>query len=232
MRVRRGLGIAALVLAVPAWPSRASAAPGTQPGPCAVHAPEAAVRSGVTVDIILRVMRAESDGQPLVRSPKGAIGCMQIMPTTWDYLAPRYDLGADAFDARMNMIGGAFYLAELQRRFGMPGAFAAYSAGPSRYLRFVEKGVPLPAETVAYVNRIGAGRDTRIIVPAVGRWQEAGLFLANAGHDRANDIPSAKQTDDAPVGGTIVGEPLSVASSTPTVASLFPLASDPAAIQR
>jgi soluble lytic murein transglycosylase-like protein len=150
---------------------------------CAHHAPEAARRSGLSVEIILGVMYAESRGRPRAISPKGAIGCMQIMPPTWAHLTRRYSLGRDPWDARMNMIGGALYLAELVRQFGMPGAYSAYNAGPGRYRRHVRDGVPLPAETVAYAAALTgkapprapsyaqADRDPTI------RWQEAGLFM-------------------------------------------------------
>ncbi|WP_293977397.1 lytic transglycosylase domain-containing protein [Sphingomonas sp.] len=53
---------------------------------CAFHAPEAANRSGLPVDVVLRVMMAESGGNPRIVSSKGAMGCMQIMPATWSYL--------------------------------------------------------------------------------------------------------------------------------------------------
>src|SRR3546814_7209651 len=82
-------------------------------GACMVHAPEAARRSGLSAAIILRIMHAESRGRPTARSPKGAIGCMQIVPGTWAYLTRRYRLGSDPWNPRMNMIGGALYLAEL-----------------------------------------------------------------------------------------------------------------------
>ena len=47
-------------------------------------------RSGLGVDVIMRVMRAESGGDARAVSPKGAIGCMQIMPPTWADLTARY----------------------------------------------------------------------------------------------------------------------------------------------
>src|SRR3546814_4605684 len=49
---------------------------------CSRHAPEAARRSGLSVDVILRVMHAESLGRPRAMSHKCAMGCMQIMPAT------------------------------------------------------------------------------------------------------------------------------------------------------
>jgi|GEM_PF-2502792 len=179
----------ALVIAALA-PASISATPaGATPygaSACARHAPEAARRSGFAVDVIIRVMHAESRGRPRAISPKGAMGCMQIMPPTWTYLTRRYRLGRDPWDARMNMIGGALYLAELVRQFGLPGAYSAYNAGPGRYRRHVRDGVPLPAETVAYADAL-AGKppmrgpsSAQAERPPAPRWQEAGLFMPAA----------------------------------------------------
>lgn len=167
------------------WLSEAPAR-ATEPAPdaCARHAPEAAMRSGLPVDVILRVMHVESRGRPRAVSHKGAMGCMQIMPGTWTDLTGRYGLGSDPWNPRMNMIGGALYLAELARQFGFPDAYSAYNAGPGRYLRYVRGGVPLPGETVAYAAGItGGAAPTRSPapagVPAAPRWQEAGIFMVS-----------------------------------------------------
>lgn len=199
---------------------------------CRAHAPEAAVRSGLAVEVILRVMRAESGGSPRVISAKGAIGCMQIMPSTWTYLSQRYGLGADPFDARMNMIGGAMYLAELTRRFGLPGAYAAYNAGPARYLRYATNGVPLPGETVAYAARLGGATAPAIAAVTQFRWQEARLFL-----DRES---KASDTGDEPMlqGGSAQLSPTTSSGSRPAksdarlIPTLFPLSSDAAPVRR
>lgn len=175
---------------------------------CAVHAAEAASRSGLTVDILMRVMMAESGGNPRAVSSKGAMGCMQIMPATWGDLSARYNLGADPFDARRNMIGGAMYLAELMARYGMAGAIAAYNAGPGRYERYTAGRATLPAETIAYAARIGTGATRMGAEPTPTRWQEAGLFLVDA-----IEPPSAIRSDS-------VGR----AVDRRTVNPLFPLA--------
>jgi soluble lytic murein transglycosylase-like protein len=179
-----------LALLIAACPT--SAQPARQPmvNGCPVHAAEAASRSGLSVDIIIRVMIAESGGNPRAISSKGAIGCMQIMPETWNYLSMRYGLGADPFDARRNMIGGAMYLAELATRYGMAGAIAAYNAGPGRYERYTAGQAALPAETVAYAARIGTG----VLPPGAAvtppRWQEASLFLMAPGKSSPAFVPT------------------------------------------
>ena len=201
-----GPGLGMICLALPASPSLANAQPSDG---CAVFAPEAAMRSGLPLDMILHVMRAESGGNPRAVSPKGAMGCMQIMPATWATLSARYGLGFDPFDARMNMIGGALYLAELRTRFGIPGTYAAYNAGPNRFARFATSGIPLPAETVAYAARLGGAGVPIIKADAQARWQEAALFIARP-------VTASKLASVAPptaVGAHDVGAGLSVASS-------------------
>lgn len=195
---------------------------------CRAHALEAASRSGLAIDVVLRVMRAESGGSATAVSIKGAIGCMQIMPTTWTDLSRRYGLGSDPYDARMNMIGGALYLAELARRFGWPGAYSAYNAGPTRYMRYATKGVPLPAETVAYAARLGG-----VAAPAVAslsrvRWQEARLFLARGDDPGERGAVTASQPAAAVAG--VASESASTAASpvTRTVPTLFPLSKNAA----
>lgn len=174
-RLHRSLG--ALAMLATSASATAQLAPLLAPGACAAHVPEAASRSGLSADTILRVMMAESGGNPRIVSSKGATGCMQIMPATWAYLTSRYNLGADPFDARRNMIGGAMYLAELEARYGMPGALAAYNAGPGRYERYAAGTATLPAETIAYTARIGTGVPMPLAGTSAARWQEAGLFL-------------------------------------------------------
>lgn len=192
---------------------------------CRAYAPEAAARSGLAVDVILRVMRAESGGSESIVSVKGAIGCMQIMPATWAYLSPRYGLGSDPYHARMNMIGGALYLAELARRFGWPGAYAAYNAGPARYIRYAANGVPLPTETVAYASRLGSVAAPAIARTPRARWQEARLFLDRDGDGRQAEDIGMLRLAIAPEKASISSSSIAALPSSAMVATLFPLSS-------
>ncbi|WP_395336825.1 lytic transglycosylase domain-containing protein [Novosphingobium sp. BL-8H] len=116
---------------------------------------EASARFGVPSAWIRKVMWAESrgrteiDGRP-IRSAKGAIGLMQLMPGTWGEMRARLSLGSDPDDPRDNILAGTFYLRTLYDRFGYPGLFAAYNAGPARYEKYLS-GTALPSETVAYL---------------------------------------------------------------------------------
>lgn len=110
---------------------------------------------------IRAVMRAESagctrlDGRPTT-SPAGAMGLMQLMPATWAELRQRYDFGADPYAPRDNILAGAAYMREMVDRFGVPGAFAAYHAGPARYAAHVGQGGALPLETRRYLAQVSA----------------------------------------------------------------------------
>ena len=104
---------------------------------------------------IERVMRAESagrtmlNGRPIV-SRAGAMGLMQLMPGTWAEARAVLHLGADPFVPRDNILAGAYVLRKMYERFGYPGLFGAYNAGPARYAAHL-KGGALPDETVHYL---------------------------------------------------------------------------------
>jgi len=130
-----------------------------------VFTSEASSRFGVPVDWIERVMRVESGGLTAIggrptTSPKGAMGLMQVMPETWAAMRWRYGLGADPYDPRDNILAGTAYLRLMYDRFGFPGLFGAYNAGPARYAAYLG-GQSLPSETRRYVVIFGANAQTR-----------------------------------------------------------------------
>ncbi len=223
MKAQWRVRLAAIGVAVGA-PAAASTAPAAHPtNVCSNYAGEAAARAGLGVDVILRVTRDESDGNARAVSPKGAIGCMQIMPGTWADLTARYALGSDAFDARLNMLGGALYLAELTRRFGPEAAYAAYNAGPARYIRYTTGGVPLPAETVAYVRRLRGDAALGSPAPVGVRWQAASLFLAYVDSAEFENSRTVSQPAAVPRVGTVDPASQASASRVKTSETLFPL---------
>ena len=149
----------ALSLVFLAWCGPAAADPLNRWGP---HIAEASMRFGLPAEWIRQVMRAESGGRttlagrPIV-SRAGAMGLMQLMPATWQEMRARLGLGPDPHDPRDNILAGTGYLRMMYDRFGYPGLFAAYNAGPARYARHRATGRPLPAETVAYLAAVAAG---------------------------------------------------------------------------
>jgi len=143
---------------------------------------EASARFGIPEAWIRGVMRAESGGRttlagrPIV-SRAGAQGLMQVMPETWRDLRAAHGLGADPHDPRDNVLAGTAYLRSMYDRFGYPGLFAAYNAGPARYAEHLSRGRRLPSETVAYVAQIAGD------APA-SRPHARPVALASAGGDR------------------------------------------------
>ena len=129
------------------------------------HIAEASARFGIPVSWIRRVIAAESGGRTTIagrpiRSRVGAMGLMQLMPGTWSEMRAAHRLGSDPDDPRDNILAGTAYLRAMYQRFGYPGLFGAYNAGPRRYADHLTRGTPLPGETVAYVATIVRGRAT------------------------------------------------------------------------
>lgn len=120
---------------------------------------EASARFGVPTAWIERVMRAESNGQTTlnsrpIRSSAGAMGLMQLMPATWADMRSRLGLGFNPDNPRDNILAGTLYLRLMYDRFGYPGLFGAYNAGPGRYAEHLAGRRTLPGETVAYLAKV------------------------------------------------------------------------------
>ena len=164
---RPRFAVCALLTAVICLPASACDVNRWQP-----HIAEASRKYDVPEIRIRAVMQAESagctalDGHP-IRSSAGAMGLMQLMPPTWDELRQRHGLGDDPDDPRDNILAGTAYLRELTDRFGVPGAFAAYNAGPARYEEHLLLGRPLPPETRRYLAQVtsdASGTDTPALI--------------------------------------------------------------------
>lgn len=126
---------------------------------------EASARFGIPESWIVRVMRAESGGRTMlngrpIRSPAGAMGLMQLMPATWAETRATYNLGADPDDPRANILAGTAYLRRMYDRFGYPGMFAAYNAGPGRYAAYLADQARLPRETTGYLAAVAGDART------------------------------------------------------------------------
>ena len=98
----------------------------------------------VPPELALAIARRESEFDPVVTSPVGARGLMQVMPRTARALAGRLDLdysGERLYEPSYNVRLGIAYLEELQERFGPSYVMiaAAYNAGPSRPIRWMEE---------------------------------------------------------------------------------------------
>ena len=114
---------------------------------------------GLRPELVRAVMQVESGFNPYARSPKGAMGLMQLMPAT----AKQYGV-RNAFNPDENVRAGVAYLRELLDRYqdNEELALAAYNAGPGAVDKHGQT-VPPYRETQSYVaqiNRISAARPT------------------------------------------------------------------------
>lgn len=111
---------------------------------------EHAQRSGVRADLVRAVVQVESAFNPLARSPKGALGLMQLMPATIQQFAVR-----NPFNPRENVRAGVAYLRQLLDRYrnNEELALAAYNAGPGAVDKHGQT-VPPYAETRSYVKQV------------------------------------------------------------------------------
>ncbi len=121
---------------------------------------EASDRFQVPEEWIRAVMQQESsgrthfsDGRPLI-SRAGAIGLMQVIPSTYRELAQRHDLGRDPFNPRDNVLAGTAYIRQMYDQFGSPHFLGAYNAGPGRYGRYLRGEASLPLETRRYLEAL------------------------------------------------------------------------------
>lgn len=106
-------------------------------------------RHQVDPALVKAIIKAESGYDPFAVSKKGAVGLMQLMPTT------AYDLGVkDPFDPEHNIAGGVKYLSQLLNRLGgdLVLAIAAYNAGISNVKKY--DGVPPYKATRYYVKKV------------------------------------------------------------------------------
>ena len=128
--------------------------PGPQEDPWGPYIQEAAARFRVPGHWVRAVMHQESGGEQQATSPVGAMGLMQIMPTTYDELRARHQLGEDPYDPHNNILAGTAYIREMYDRYGAPGFLAAYNAGPDRVDSYLAGQAALPDETVNYLAAI------------------------------------------------------------------------------
>src|SRR5436309_5596813 len=108
----------------------------------------AAEASRLPLAMLVAVGQVESRLEQAARSPVGAQGVLQVLPST------ATQLGFDPSKAASNVVAGALYLRQLLDRFGSVDlALAAYNAGPSA----VERAGGAPTgQTLTYVANVTA----------------------------------------------------------------------------
>jgi len=114
---------------------------------------------GHDADLLRAIIHVESRGNPNAVSSKGAIGLMQVMPTTAAGLGLEQP-GRALFQPEANIRTGAIYLRRLMNMFSgrTDLVIAAYNAGEGNVRRYNDTIPPFP-ETQAYVRNVMARYD-------------------------------------------------------------------------
>lgn len=110
--------------------------------------------------LIHALIRQESMFDPMAKSPAGALGLMQIMPSTAEYVSGKMNIAYQKKWLRerpkYNIVLGAYYISELIKRYdgSYPLAIAAYNAGPGRVNSWLKTyGDPRMGE-ISYIDWI------------------------------------------------------------------------------
>jgi soluble lytic murein transglycosylase-like protein len=132
-------------------PPPSAATPAPEPG-ATVNALVANIarRHEVEPSLVDSVIRVESNYNPNAISPKGAMGLMQLIPST----ARRFGVN-NTFHPEQNIEGGVRYLKYLMQLYNGDErlALAAYNAGEGAVAKY--KGIPPYPETQNYVYQVG-----------------------------------------------------------------------------
>ena len=110
---------------------------------------EAARTYGVDVNLLKAIAHTESNFNPNATSSAGAMGVMQLMPSTAKSLGIK-----DAYNARDNIMGGAKVISQHLSRYNgdVSLALAAYNAGSGNVKKY--GGIPPFTETQNYVKKV------------------------------------------------------------------------------
>ena len=148
-------------------------------------------------------MRQESAFDPEIRSPVGAAGLMQLMPSTAEQAAKETklaDFQPDEITAPdVNLTLGTFYIAKMLKTFdgSLPLAVASYNAGPTAVSRWVETAKELDADL--FVARIPYEETRTYVMRVMGnlsryQWLSGGEAAVQ---QPALELPRAARATDA-----------------------------------
>ena len=120
-----------------------------------------AAEYGVEVSWLLAVARQESSFDPEDVSTAGAVGLMQLLPSTAQWIAALngWDCEEDMLrDPAYNIRSGAWYVRYLTDKFEGEWWIAAYNAGEGNVATWIAEGKSLDdvpfAETRTYLDRV------------------------------------------------------------------------------
>jgi soluble lytic murein transglycosylase-like protein len=107
--------------------------------------------------LVLAIMREESRYNHLARSPRGALGLMQLMPATASWIVNRNLSEDDLYRPETNIETAVAYLDYLTDRFdGLEYVVASYNGGPNAVRRWMRnlgsRSVEQFVEEIPYVE--------------------------------------------------------------------------------
>ncbi len=170
---------------------------------------EAADKYGVSERLLKAIAYTESGFQANATSSSGAMGIMQLMPST----ASAYGV-SDPYDAYQNIMGGAAVLKDLLNMFqgNQSLAIAGYNAGCGNVKKY--GGVPPFTETQNYVAKVTSLMQTGVSVPANTVTVNPS---ANTASNTANDTTASAET--AKKNAEIIAEIKEIISAISTLTS-------------
>jgi hypothetical protein len=211
--------------AAPSFPATGPARPAAAPPPVDLNqvVSSAGAQYKLDPDLLNSVIHAESGFNVRARSPKGAQGLMQLMPSTANALGVN-----NAFDPAQNVDGGSKYLRELLERynFDLVKALAAYNAGPQRVEQY--HGVPPFRETRAYVARIIKEYNRKIDAQEKAEALAKKQAAPQSANKQSATTPTAKTTHSKSAKASSTTRKQSAKLASHTASSAPPLPSSPA----